>query len=87
MVSKEGLCGERGQRVGLYGERGQRLGLELGNAEMGDHWLAESSFERKVDGFRGQEPSEKVGEVLAEIEKESGIEPQVLGQWRVDVMD
>lgn len=97
MVSKVGLrgergprvelCGERGQRVGLCGERGQRVGLELENVEMGDHWLAESSFERKVGGFRGQEPSEKVGEALAEIEKESGIEPEVSGQWRVDVMD
>lgn len=49
--------------------------------------MAESSSEQKVGGFCGQAPSEKVGEVLAGIEKESGIELEVLGQWRVDLMN
>lgn len=49
--------------------------------------MAESSFEQRVGGFHGQAPSEKVGEVLAGIEKEYEIELEVLGQWRVDVMN
>lgn len=49
--------------------------------------MAESSFEQRVVGFHGQAPSEKVGEVLAGIEKESGIELEVLGQWRMEVMN
>lgn len=87
MVEQTDLDSEIVLKVGLCGERAQGVELELGKAEMGDHWLAESSFERKVDGFHGQEPSEKVGKALAGIEKESEIEPEVWEQWRVDVMD
>lgn len=63
----------------------QGVGLEDGKAEMADHWLAESSFEPKVGGFRDRAPSgnEQAG---AGTEMELGFEPEALGQWKQDVV-
>lgn len=65
-------------KVELCVENVQGVEPEDGKAEMADHWLAESSSEPKVAGFREQVAWAGTG-------MELGFELGVLGLWKVDV--